>query len=53
VMLVTRAYSAKRKRLAGVSGMTALLLVARPTSATHKRLFPAITMLVQGLFSRA
>ena len=50
MMLVTLAYSAKRKHLAGVSGMTALLLVAGPT---HKRLFPAITMLVQGLFSRA
>ena len=53
MMLVTLAYSAKRKHLAGVSGMTALLLVARPTHATHKRLFRAITMLVQGLSSRA
>ena len=47
MMLVTLAYSAKRKRLAGVSGMIALLLVAGPTHAIHKRLFPAIKMLVQ------
>ena len=46
VMSGTLAHSATRQAVAGVPGMTALLLVARPGRATINRLFQAIEMLV-------